>query len=137
MADAAQSKISLYYDGLCHLCSREINHYRKMAGSEKIRFVDITALDFRAESENLDPTEIHKVIHVRDRQGQIHKGVDAFICIWSELTALKKFVSMTRFGLVYWALNAAYSIFAHLRPMLPRKSCEASPYCEIKKHDLD
>jgi len=123
-------KLTVYYDGLCHLCSREINHYRTMKGAENIYFVDITSPEFHADQEGLDPIQIHKTMHVRDRQGQLHLGVNAFIWIWNELSVLKFLVPIARTGPVHLVLESAYSVFAKVRPFLPRKSCETSPYCE-------
>lgn len=122
--------ISVYYDGLCHLCSREINHYKKMRGSEFIDFVDITQPSFQAQKCGLDPIKVHQSLHIRDRSGAFQTGVDAFICIWQELPALRFLAPIARTKPVYFVLKIVYSIFAKVRPWLPRKSCETSPYCE-------
>ncbi len=124
------TKLSVYYDGLCHLCSREINHYKKMQGAENIRFVDITGAEFNAKIEQLDPIQIHKVMHVRDRSGKLHLGVDAFLQIWLEYQWLRPLVPVAKFFPIYWLLRFFYAIFAKIRPLLPKKSCETSPYCE-------
>jgi predicted DCC family thiol-disulfide oxidoreductase YuxK len=123
-------KLNVYFDGLCHLCSREINHYRSMKGAENINFIDITSPNFDATQEGLDPIEIHKNMHVRDRQGRLHLGVDAFIWIWNELPALRFLVPIARVAPIHLVLKICYSVFAKVRPLLPRKSCEDSPYCE-------
>ncbi len=127
-----QKNLNVYYDGLCHLCSREINHYKGMKGSEKINFIDITTSAFDAATEGLDPAEIHKTMHVRNKFGHIHVGIDAFIAIWEELPALRFLAPMARVRPVHLVLRSFYAIFAKVRPLLPRKSCESSPYCEVK-----
>lgn len=127
-----QNKISIYYDGLCHLCSREINHYRKMKGAENINFIDITTSSFDAKKENLDPVQIHKTMHVKDQEGHFHVGVDAFICIWKNLPALRFMVPIAKLAPIRGLLKIIYSGFAKVRPLLPRKSCETSPYCDTK-----
>jgi predicted DCC family thiol-disulfide oxidoreductase YuxK len=128
----SQSGITVYYDGLCQLCSREIEHYKKMDGACDILFVDITAAGFDAKAEELDPHKIHQSLHVRDADGQIHTGVDAFIMIWSQLNSLKRIVPLASFGPVKKTLEAGYFLFAKVRPLLPRKNCSDSPYCEVK-----
>lgn len=128
----SQSGITVYYDGLCQLCSREIEHYKKMDGAINIAFVDITSLGFDAAAEGLDPHKIHQSLHVRDTSGQIHTGVAAFITIWSQLNSLKKIVPFASFGPVKKTLEAGYFLFAKFRPLLPRKKCADSPYCEVK-----
>lgn len=124
------SRTFVFYDGLCHLCSREINHYKKMRGSENIDFVDITNPTFHAESLGLDPIQVHHSLHAIDKLGNLHTGVDAFICIWSELSALQFLVSITSTAPIRLILKCFYAVFAKVRPYLPRKSCESSPYCE-------
>lgn len=125
-------RISVYYDGLCHLCSREINHYQKMTGAEQINFIDITTSAFDAKVERLDPVQIHKTMHVKDEAGKVHTGVDAFICIWKNLPTLQFLVPIAKFPPMRLLLDLFYFIFAKIRPLLPRKSCETSPYCETK-----
>ena len=124
---------TVYFDGLCPLCSREIEHYRKQRGAERIRFVDICAGDFNAAAESLDPRLIHKVMHVRDPQGRLWTGVDAFIQIWTALPAFNGFARAAKIGPIRFCLNIGYVAFATIRPWLPRRAaCDASPYCERK-----
>lgn len=130
--NTSQSGITVYYDGLCQLCSREINHYKKMDGAHNIAFVDITSVGFSAEAESLDPLKVHQSLHVRDAQGKVHVGVEAFIAIWSQLNSLKKIVPLASFGPIKKVLEAGYFLFAKVRPLLPRKQCSESPYCEVK-----
>lgn len=126
-------KVRVYFDGLCHLCSREINHYRGLRGAENLQFIDITSTMFDAKKENLDPREIHKNMHVKDRDGRLHVGVDAFICLWKELPALRFLGPLAKQQPIYGFLKILYAAFARVRPLLPRKSCEDSPYCELPK----
>lgn len=128
------NQASVYFDGLCPLCSREIAHYQGMRGSERIRFVDITSPSFDSVREGLDPAAIHRELHAKDADGRILTGVAAFILIWRQLPSMRWLVPVASFSPVNLALRGAYRAFAKLRPLLPRKSCEASPYCEVR-HD--
>ncbi|MFN8792525.1 MAG: thiol-disulfide oxidoreductase DCC family protein [Bdellovibrionales bacterium] len=125
-------RTTVFYDGLCHLCSREINHYRRMKGSDHLDFVDITLADFQANVWGLEPHKVHQHLHVVDSQGRLHTGVAAFIAIWTELPGLRWLVPLASSKPLRWVLDVGYSIFAKIRPLLPRKSCEASPYCPTK-----
>lgn len=127
----SQTEITVFYDGLCQLCSREISHYKKMSGADNISFVDITSAGFDAAAEGLDPIKVHQSLHVKDRQGRTFVGVDAFIQIWSQLTKLKKVVPVASFWPVKKILDSGYYLFAKVRPLLPRKECADSPYCEV------
>ena len=57
--------VTVFYDGLCPLCSREMDHYRTRVKDEPVRFVDITAPDFDARRHGLDPERVHRVMHVK------------------------------------------------------------------------
>jgi predicted DCC family thiol-disulfide oxidoreductase YuxK len=127
--------VTVFYDGLCHLCSREIDHYRTLKGAERIHFLDITSSAFNAAKEGLDPVKVHESMHVRGKDGKLHLGVDAFICIWGELPALRFLVPIAKFLPVHLLLQAFYFAFAKVRPLLPRKQCEDSPYCEIHRKE--
>jgi predicted DCC family thiol-disulfide oxidoreductase YuxK len=65
-------KIKVYYDGLCVLCGREIQHYIKQEGSCNIDFIDITKSDFNPQLEGLDPYLVNKFMHVQDQAGQLY-----------------------------------------------------------------
>ena len=127
--------IKVYYDGLCHLCSREINHYKKQAGSETIQVLDITNAEFNAEHEGVDPQRVHQVLHVRRADGSLATEVEAFIEIWKQLPRYQWAATMAQRSPVKASLHWMYRLFAKVRPLLPRKaaSCDSSPYCEITK----
>lgn len=134
--------LTIFYDGLCPLCAREIEHYRKKKGSEKLKFMDITDPSFKAQEFGLDPKLVHQVMHVRKKDGTIATKVDAFIAIWQELPAYKLLARVADLRAVRPFLEIGYSGFARVRPYLPRlktrpnqahESCEQSPYCEKKE----
>ena len=138
LRDDAMSEILpiVYFDGLCRLCSREIEHYRRCAGSDQLLFVDICAPGFRPGDHGLDPHEVHKNMHVRRVDGTMAVGVDAFIAIWSALPRYRMLPKFANAFGIRSVLNIGYRIFASVRPFLPRRrvaldDCTASPYCAM------
>jgi predicted DCC family thiol-disulfide oxidoreductase YuxK len=131
-----KQNLKVYYDGLCRLCSREIEHYKSQVGSDKIDFVDICTPGFDANQEGLDPFAIHKVMHVRRLDGTLAIRVQAFIEIWKVLPRYRKLALIASVPAINKSLEISYSIFARIRPLLPRKKadldCSDSPYCEMK-----
>ncbi len=126
------TKPRVYFDGLCQLCSREIDHYKKQKGSETLEFIDITSPKFNAKIEGLDPFLVHKVMHVKRSDGTLATEVDAFIEIWKHLPKYNWAASLAQKPWVRPVLDIGYIGFAKVRPYLPRKKalCEDSPYCE-------
>lgn len=133
----SHKNIKVYYDGLCKVCSKEINHYRRQVGAERIEFIDICAPGFNAEQEGVDPVLVHKIMHVRRQDGTLATRVDAFITIWSVLPKYNFLAKVARLRAVRASLDVGYSCFTVIRPWLPRYAaaddCKDSPYCEIKK----
>jgi len=134
-----QPGIKVYYDGLCHLCSREIDHYRTQTGSEHIEFLDITAPGFDPEGEGLDPIRVHRAMHVRRADGTLAVGVDGFIALWEWMPRYRLAARLSRSPVPRFLLRLGYGIFAASRPYLPkrRRDCAESPYCGLpeKKDD--
>lgn len=126
---------AIYFDGLCVACSLEINHYRKLQGSENFDFVDITAPGFSPEAHGLDPFKVHKVMHVRSADGILHEGVDAFRTIWINLPRYNFMARLSERPIARAVMELGYRGFVKIRPYLPRRKpadCSASPYCELK-----
>lgn len=131
-----QLELKVYFDGLCRVCSGEISHYKKQKGADRIAFVDICAPNFDAKAEGLDPLQVHKIMHVRRKDGTLATRVDAFIEIWRTLPRYRSIAWLASRPAVHVVLEFGYTIFAFIRPWLPRKKggsgCEESPYCETK-----
>lgn len=129
---------TVYFDGLCVVCSREIDHYRKSRGAGRIDFVDICGVDFDPVAHGLDPFAVHRVMHVKRPDGSLATRVDAFIAIWETLPGYRWLARMARFPLIRPVLEVGYDAFVAIRPYLPRRKasaaqCDTSPYCDVRR----
>lgn len=108
----------------------------KQEGAENILFVDICSPQFNPEKEGVDPTLIHKIMHVRRSDGSLAVKLDAFIEIWSALPKFRFLAKLAKTPIIFAGLNIGYSCFSKIRPWLPRykstDECKDSPYCEMK-----
>lgn len=118
-------KLTIFYDGACHLCSHEINHYKKIDTENKLHFVDIALSDFNADEYSLNPKEVQKYFHVRDKEHNIHSGVKSFYLIWKELNTFSILQKLYEMKPSRGIMNIGYTVFAEIRPYLPKKK-----YCE-------
>ena len=113
--------LTLFYDGLCPLCSREINYYRKRAGDDaSIQFLDITAPGFDAAGHGLDAAKIHREMHVKVGD-EVHVGVKAFLALWRRIPGFHWMARLGSLPVVYPFLWLGYALFARVRPWLPRR----------------
>ncbi|MBY0229690.1 MAG: DUF393 domain-containing protein [Gemmataceae bacterium] len=112
--------LTIFYDGLCPLCAREMAHYRKCAaGDGSVVFRDITAPGFDAAAFGLDPVRVPREMHVKEGD-RVHIGVDAFLAIWRRVPGHRWLLHVARLPLADLLMRAGYWVFARLRPWLPR-----------------
>lgn len=119
-----QNNTAIFYDGACHLCSREINHYRVKDRDKKLSFIDIAAKDFDASQYGLDPIFVHRHIHVKKPNGDIVTGIDAFSAIWKELGILRPLQVLVDHEPSRSVARVVYDVFSRLRVYLPKKKCD-------------
>jgi predicted DCC family thiol-disulfide oxidoreductase YuxK len=99
---------TVFFDGACPLCRREIAHYRRIDRAQRLRWVDAATEVEILAMHDLDLERAMAELHVLDGNGRWHRGVDAFLVIWSRLPAyrwLARLVSALRLraplGFVY------------------------------------
>jgi predicted DCC family thiol-disulfide oxidoreductase YuxK len=107
--------ITVFYDGKCGLCSKEINHYRKIAPSNIFNWQDITESADELNQEGITLAEGLRLLHAKDNSGQIHVGVDAFILIWKQLSRWRVLAFLAGLPIIRHIANAAYRAFANWR----------------------
>jgi predicted DCC family thiol-disulfide oxidoreductase YuxK len=107
--------ITVYYDGKCGLCSKEINHYRKIVPDDVFNWQDITESVDDLKKEGISLSEALKLLHAKDTSGTIHIGVDAFILIWKQLKHWKILAAAISLPLIRQITNLIYRIFANWR----------------------
>ena len=107
--------ITVFYDGKCGLCSKEINHYRKIAPNGIFDWQDITKSTDDLKKEGISLPQGLKLLHAKDDNGQLHVGVDAFILIWKQLKLWRILAAVVAFPIIRQTTNIAYRAFADWR----------------------
>ncbi|GGB39347.1 thiol-disulfide oxidoreductase [Roseibium aquae] len=89
--------ITVFYDGKCGLCTREIEFFKRRTPRHSVLFRDIARDPAALEGRNITQAEALMLMHVEDNTGRIHLGVEAFVLLWSQYrgwSLLAKFVSL-------------------------------------------
>ena len=115
------TKTKILFDGNCVVCDIEISHYKRIA-PELFEIVDISSAEFRASDYKLTKEAVDKDMHVITPEGDLKIGVDAFAHIWSRLPRYQVFSKAIMLPVIHPCAKVGYSIFAKLRPMLPKKN---------------
>jgi len=107
--------ITVFYDGKCGLCSKEINHYRKIAPDGIFNWQDITQSATELNKEGISLAEGLKLLHAKDKTGKLHIGVDAFILIWKQLKRWNLLAFIASLPVINPILKIGYKHFAEWR----------------------
>lgn len=112
------SVLTIYFDGSCPLCRREIAHYRGLPGAESLQWVDVSS--GTGQDGELSCEAALRRFHVRDANGRLLSGGAAFACLWRCLPGWRVLGWLFQWPPMSWALEAAYRGFLPLRPPLQR-----------------
>lgn len=115
--------IEMFYDGHCPLCLRETQLLTHMDRHDRIRFVNIAASDFDADSAGKSQDELMAEIHARLPDGSWVTGVEVFRRLYSAV-GLGPLVLLTRLPVISQLLDAGYHIFARNRLRLTGRCTE-------------
>ncbi len=114
-------RTTMFYDGGCPLCSREVAHYRRIDQKGRIRWIDIHANPHLVESIGVNYEEAMARLHVRDAGGEVQTGVWAFAAVWDALPYYRWLARTLRALRLLPALDRAYTWFARWR--FKRRAC--------------
>lgn len=106
---------TVFYDGGCPLCSREIRHYRRLRGADKLVWIDISTDERMLAVHGLERQTAMDRFHVLDASGRWQIGARGFIELWSHLPAYRWLASLVRLLHLGNALDWIYTQFARWR----------------------
>ena len=107
--------ISVFYDDRCHLCSREINFYKKISQEKDFKWLGISKASKDLKFANVSKVDALMYLHVIDCNGNLHIGVDAFVMIWSKLPYFKYLNYIILLPGIYQLTSYLYKKFAKYR----------------------
>ena len=113
----------VFYDGACPLCRREIAHYRRLRGADRLAWVDISRDQVALDAHGLSREAAMARLHVLDAAGQWQTGAWAFAELWSHLPAYRWLASALRKTGALPILDRGYSRFARWRL---RRQCDSA-----------
>ncbi|NIJ09318.1 putative DCC family thiol-disulfide oxidoreductase YuxK [Sphingomonas vulcanisoli] len=117
--------LTVWHDGGCPLCRREIALMRRLDRRGAIRFVDVS------EGASICPAD-RKALLARfhaEEDGEMLSGAAAFAAMWRAIPLLRPLGLAARNPVVLRLLEAAYRRFLTIRPSLQRiaRHFERSP----------
>jgi predicted DCC family thiol-disulfide oxidoreductase YuxK len=107
--------ISVYYDGKCGLCAREIDYFKRHTPRTPVQWHDIARDPGLLEGTGLSQAEALLYMRVRDASGTLHAGVDAFIVLWGQFRGWRLLAGVLSLPGLHFLASAAYRVFARIR----------------------
>ncbi len=112
------STLTVWFDGGCPLCRREIAFMRRLDRRGAIDFVDVAA-PHAAPSCPVDRAALLARFHAREG-GQVVSGAAAFAAMWRAVPLLRPLGVAARNPRVLALLERLYRRFLRVRPRLQR-----------------
>ena len=117
------SDLTVWHDGACPLCRREIALMRRLDRRGRITFVDAR------DETTVCPADRDALLarfHARE-DGQMVSGAAAFAAMWRAIPVLRPLGLLARSPRVLRLLERAYRAFLKVRPGLQRLARSVSP----------
>ncbi len=115
LTGATPPKLTVWYDGGCPLCLREIALMRRLDRARAIAFVDVA--DDRTACP-IDRTLLLARFHAQEADGLVLDGAAAFAAMWRAIPVLRPLGLAARNGVVLALLEQLYTAFLRVRPVL-------------------
>jgi len=116
---APRTPLTVWYDGACPLCRREIGIYRGLRPNTAVCFADVSDPASPLPSGTTREQLLAR-FHVRGSDGRLVSGARAFLALWAALPGWRWLAWVGRLPGAAWALERVYRLFLRVRPKLQR-----------------
>jgi 3-demethoxyubiquinol 3-hydroxylase len=115
LAQIDSAPLTIYFDGSCPVCSREMAYYRRQVGADACLWVDASRCPEAALGTGLSRSAALGKFHVRDEHGELVQGVRGFAAMWRALPRTAWLGRVASFGPMPAMLDLAYAAFLAVR----------------------
>ena len=106
---------TVYFDGACPLCAREIAMYRRQPGADRVQWVDVAGCEAVSIGPDLTREAAMARLHLRRADGHLVSGAKAFIEMWRALPRWAWLGRLLDNRPSLWALEGGYRAFLLVR----------------------
>ncbi len=106
-------KVTVWFDGSCPLCRREVALLRGLDRDAAVDFIDVGTGDGACP---IDRADLLTRFHAREGDGPMLSGAAAFAAMWRVLPLLRPLGLLARRPAVIAILEQLYRLFLRLRP---------------------
>lgn len=118
--ETTPAEVTVFYDGACPLCRREIGFYKDLNGAENIDWIDVANCNDTDIPTDVTRKQLLGRFHIQTADQSIKSGAAAFVEIWRKLPAFRPFAGIARVPGAMPVLEFGYTIFLKFRPTLQK-----------------
>ncbi|MDP3584246.1 MAG: DUF393 domain-containing protein [Thiobacillus sp.] len=126
MNSETPSLLTVYYDGGCPVCTREIGFYQRRRGAGRIRWVNLAHCTDEDLGTDLSRAAATARLHARRSDGLLVSGARAFAALWQTLPAFRLAGRVAALPGIVHGLEGGYRGFLKVR-RLWRRNADACP----------
>lgn len=132
----AEPNLTVFFDGGCGLCRREIAHYQSLKALQPVSWVDVTdpaqGDDLKAAGLTLESAL--QRFHVRTAEGEFAIGAAGFLCLWKVLPGYRHLAGLLQRLSLLPLIDPLYGRFAdwHYRRRCRAGACEVTPARNVR-----
>ena len=117
-SEHAPSCLTVYHDGSCPLCRREIALARRLTQGTGVTFIDVSGAGSTDVAPGLSADKAMRRFHVQRADGTLIEGAAAFLELWSRSPRLVWLQRIARVPVLLWMLDRLYSGLLIIRPAI-------------------
>lgn len=106
--------LTLFYDGECPFCTKEICWLQTKPNAASVIFVDISSPEFKPEAYNKTKDEFMRKIHAQCEDGSFIIGAEVFRRLYSVM-GFRKTAKILSLPLISHLVDISYAFFACIR----------------------
>jgi predicted DCC family thiol-disulfide oxidoreductase YuxK len=112
--------ITVFYDGSCPLCAKEIGIYQRANGGKDVNWCDVSGSAPEALPPGLSQQQAMARFHIKGADDTVYSGGRAFIQLWLSLPGWRWLGRLMSIGPLPAIAELAYRGFLPIRPYLQR-----------------
>jgi predicted DCC family thiol-disulfide oxidoreductase YuxK len=105
-------KTTVYYNSACPVCRSGVAAQQGAMAACEIEWIDVHANPEAVRALGVDIEAVREKLYVRDADGRVQVGADAFATLWSRTRGLRSFARLLAFPRVRAFAQCAYDAFA-------------------------
>ena len=112
--------LTVFFDGSCPICSKEIAFYRTRVGADMLSWIDVSDGRTALTQETVSREDLMARFHVQNSDGQLVSGGAAFAELWAALPAFKIFGKLFKLPGFSFLIDIGYDFFLVVRPKVQK-----------------